>query len=66
MRILLALPHSSAVLSFSENFSQVDAESADTTMLDLACRTLTADQLEDGTMVQVTEKSVVLSSLPDL
>ena len=54
---LLALPHSSVVLRFSESLDQVDAVPPEDTPFDLASRTLHAIQVEDS-IVQVTERSI--------
>ncbi|KAL7933812.1 mono-functional DNA-alkylating methyl methanesulfonate N-term domain-containing protein [Trichoderma chlorosporum] len=54
---LLALPHSSLVLRFSESLDQVDAVPADDTPFDLASRTLHTIQVSE-TVVQVTETSI--------
>lgn len=54
---LLALPHSSVVLRFSESLDQVDAVPAEDTPFDLASRTLHAVQVSE-TIVQVTETSI--------
>lgn len=54
---LLALPHSSIVLRFSESFDQVDAVPTEDTPFDLTSRTLHAVQVSD-TIVQVTETSI--------
>lgn len=54
---LLALPHSSIVLRFSENLDQVDAVPTEDTPFDLTSRTLHAVQVSD-TIVQVTEISI--------
>ncbi|KND90349.1 hypothetical protein TOPH_05044 [Tolypocladium ophioglossoides CBS 100239] len=57
---LLALPHSSVVLQFSEDFSQVDALTAEDAHFDIASRTLDACRTPQGMIVQVTERSVTL------
>jgi hypothetical protein len=54
---LLALPHSSIVLRFSESLDQVDMVPTDDTPFDLTSRTLHAVQVSD-TLIQVTETSV--------
>lgn len=54
---LLALPHSSIVLRFSENLDQVDAVPTEDTPFDLTSRTLHAVQVSD-IIVQVTETSI--------
>ena len=55
---LLALPHSSVVLQFSEDLSQVDALTAEDTPFDIVSRTLDACRTAQGMIVQVTERSV--------
>ncbi|KAL6858489.1 mono-functional DNA-alkylating methyl methanesulfonate N-term domain-containing protein [Trichoderma novae-zelandiae] len=54
---LLALPHSSVVLRFSESLDQVDAVPAEDTPFDLTSRTLHAIQVSDS-IIQVTERSI--------
>ncbi|KAL6814223.1 mono-functional DNA-alkylating methyl methanesulfonate N-term domain-containing protein [Trichoderma camerunense] len=54
---LLALPHSSVVLRFSESLDQVDAVPAEDTPFDLASRTLHTIQVSE-TIVQITEVSI--------
>ncbi|RFU78399.1 thermotolerance [Trichoderma arundinaceum] len=54
---LLALPHSSVVLRFSESLDQVDAVPTEDTPFDLTSRTLHTVQVSE-TIVQVTEKSI--------
>jgi hypothetical protein len=54
---LLALPHSSVVLRFSESLDQVDAVPTEDTPFDLTSRTLHAVQVSE-TIVQVTETSI--------
>lgn len=54
---LLALPHSSIVLRFSESLDQVDMVPTEDTPFDLTSRTLHAVQVSD-TIVQVTETSI--------
>ncbi|KJZ78093.1 hypothetical protein HIM_02730 [Hirsutella minnesotensis 3608] len=55
---LLALPHSTALLRFSEDFGQVDALTSDDTHFDLTSRTLEACRSRKGILIQVTEKAV--------
>lgn len=59
---LLALPYSSAVLQFSEDFSQVNALAAEDTPFDLTSRTLDACSSPQGMVIQVTERSVTVST----
>lgn len=54
---LLALPHSSIVLRFSENLDQVDAVPTEDTPFDLTSRTLYTVQVSD-TIFQITETSI--------
>ncbi|KAL7785971.1 mono-functional DNA-alkylating methyl methanesulfonate N-term domain-containing protein [Trichoderma ceciliae] len=54
---LLALPHSSVVLRFSESLDQVDTVPTEDTPFDLTSRTLHAIQVSE-TIVQVTETSI--------
>lgn len=54
---LLALPHSSIVLRFSESLDQIDAVPTEDTSFDLTSRTLHAVQVSD-TIIQVTENSI--------
>ncbi|PTB72969.1 hypothetical protein M440DRAFT_1340680 [Trichoderma longibrachiatum ATCC 18648] len=54
---LLALPHSSVVLRFSESLDQVDTVPPEDTPFDLVSRTLHALQVSDS-IVQVTERSI--------
>ncbi|KAL7926328.1 mono-functional DNA-alkylating methyl methanesulfonate N-term domain-containing protein [Trichoderma austrokoningii] len=54
---LLALPHSSTVLRFSESLDQVDMVPAEDTPFDLTSRTLHAVQVSD-IIVQVSETSI--------
>lgn len=60
LHALLALPHSSAILRFSEDFSRVDALSAADTYFDVSCRTLGVYQTAKRLTIQVTEKSIAL------
>ncbi|PFH55970.1 hypothetical protein XA68_17315 [Ophiocordyceps unilateralis] len=57
---LLAFPDSSALLRFSKDFSQVEAATDEDTEFDLESRTLDACCSQQGTIVQVTERSVTL------
>lgn len=54
---LLALPHSSIVLRFSESLDQVDMVPAEDTPFDLTSRTLHAVQVSD-TIIQISETSI--------
>lgn len=54
---LLALPHSSTVLRFSESLDQVDMVPAEDTPFDLVSRTLHVVQVSD-IIVQVSETSI--------
>jgi hypothetical protein len=54
---LLALPHSSTVLRFSESLDQVDMVLTEDTPFDLTSRTLHAVQVSD-TIIQVSETSI--------
>ncbi|KAM0511282.1 hypothetical protein ACHAPE_010026 [Trichoderma viride] len=54
---LLALPHSSTVLRFSESLDQVDMVPTEDTPFDLTSRTLHAVQVSD-TIIQVSETSI--------
>ncbi|RDA91031.1 hypothetical protein CP533_2536 [Ophiocordyceps camponoti-saundersi (nom. inval.)] len=57
---LLAFPDSSALLRFSDDFGVADAATAQDTDLDLTTRTLDACCSQQGTIIQVTERSVTL------
>lgn len=57
---LLSLPHSSAVLRFSQDFGHVEPWIAEDIPFDLTCRTLTACEPRRGTVIQVTERSVAI------
>lgn len=59
---LLALPNSSMLLHFPNDFSQVDAVESDKTAFDLASRTLHAHRAQSGLILQVTESSIALIS----
>jgi hypothetical protein len=60
LSMLLAVPHSSTVLEFSQDLDQVDALSAENTPFDLSSTTLAATQMLDDKIVQVTETSLTL------
>lgn len=59
---LLGLPYSSAVLQFSENFGQVNALAAEATPFDLSSRTLDVYSSPQGTVIQVTERAIVVTT----
>lgn len=55
---ILTLPHSSRVLQFAKDFSQVQEIEAEDTPLDLSSRTLFATQQSGGDILQVTEEYI--------
>lgn len=57
---ILSLPNSTEVVHFSEDLSQVNAISHEAAPFDLESRTISAIQLDGGTIVQVAEQSVNL------
>lgn len=57
---LIALPYSTTVLCFSQDFKEVRAESAETTPFDLAARTVFATLASNDMIIQVTEASITL------
>lgn len=59
---LLALPHSSILLRFSSDFSQVSAVESEATAFDLSSRTLCACQFGPDIIIQVTESSISVVS----
>lgn len=59
---LLALPYSTSVLQFSEDFSQVQALAAEDTPFDVSSRTLDACSSSEGAVIQVTERAVTVAT----
>lgn len=55
---LLALPHSSIVLQFTDDLEQVQAVSQEDSLFDLSSTTVFAIQRSDGSIVQVTESYI--------
>lgn len=60
---LLSLPHSTIVLQFSGDLTQVDALPSEDTKYDTTSRTLYAVQTKNGEILQVTETHVAVISL---
>lgn len=60
LQAILALPHSTAVLSFSSDFSNVRAESGETTHFDTSSHTLHAREILPGLVVQCSEEAITL------
>lgn len=52
---ILALPHSSRILQFAKDFSQVQEVDGEDIKLDLSRRTIFAMQQSDGSVLQITE-----------
>ncbi|VUC35766.1 unnamed protein product [Clonostachys rosea] len=60
MVAILALPYSTAILSFSGNLEDVVAEQADQTPFDSSTRTLCSARTVSDVIVQVTEETITL------
>ncbi|CAH0059660.1 unnamed protein product [Clonostachys solani] len=60
MVAILALPYSTAILSFSSNLEDVVAEPADQTPFDSSTRTLCSARIVSDVIVQVTEETITL------
>jgi hypothetical protein len=60
LNVLVSLPHSSMMLELSEDMEQVDAVSQEDTCFDLTSRTLTAAQLMEDGVLQITESSITV------
>lgn len=58
---ILTLPHSSRVLQFAKDFSQVQEIEAEETSLDLSSRTLFATQQHGNSILQVTEAFICIT-----
>lgn len=52
---ILALPHSSRILQFAKDFSQVQEVDGEDIQFDLSCRTIFAMQQSDDSVLQITE-----------
>ncbi|XWW95079.1 hypothetical protein V2A60_003030 [Cordyceps javanica] len=58
---ILTLPHSSRVLQFAKDFSQVQEIESEDTSLDLSSRTLFATQQPDNSIMQITEAFICIA-----
>ncbi|KAI9167242.1 thermotolerance protein [Paramyrothecium foliicola] len=62
LNVIIAAPHSSIVLSFSEDLDQVDAMPTEATPFDLSSTTISATQGADDSIIQITETSITKAS----
>ncbi|CAH0021859.1 unnamed protein product [Clonostachys rhizophaga] len=60
MVAILALPYSTAILSFSSNLEDVVAEPADQTPFDSTARTLCSARIVSDVIIQVTEETITI------
>ncbi|KAJ4165348.1 hypothetical protein LMH87_006982 [Akanthomyces muscarius] len=58
---ILTLPHSTRVLQFAKDFSQVQEIEGEDTLLDLSSRTLFATQQPDSSILQITEAFICIT-----
>lgn len=59
---ILSLPDATEVIQFSEDLSQADVLPPESMSFDLGSRTIYAGQSDNGTILQVTERSIAIIS----